>query len=112
MISQTQDKQQGSEEEQDTGITERTTQPCPSPHTIEGQLDVACVQRSSPLVKAYDVGEVLKGCVHFHTEAPVLWAQQCVKARGTTGPDPRPIGQKIRLQGIQASALTMYPQDL
>jgi hypothetical protein len=25
------------------------------------------------------VGEVLKSCVHLHTEAPVLWAQQHVK---------------------------------
>lgn len=53
--------------------------PCPAPHTIEGQLDVACVQCGSPLVKAYDVGEVLKGRVHLHTEAPVLWAQQYMK---------------------------------
>lgn len=52
---------------------------CLGTHTIEGQLDVACVQRSSPLVKAYDMGEVLKGCVHLHAEAPVLWAQQCMK---------------------------------
>lgn len=80
------------------GVSERITQPCPSPHTIEGQLDVACVQRSSPLVKAYDVGEVLKCCVHLHTEAPVLWAQQCVKARGTTGR----WAKGIRLQGVQA----------
>lgn len=56
-----------------------TAPPCPAPHTIEGQLDVACVQRSSPLVKAYDVGEVLKGCVHLHAEAPVLWAQWHMK---------------------------------
>lgn len=76
---------------------ERTTQPCPSPHTIEGQLDVACVQRSSPLVKAYDVGEVLKSCVHLHTEAPVLWAQQCVKARGTTGPRPKASGSGCKV---------------
>lgn len=62
-----------------------TAPPCPTPHTIEGQLDVACVQRSSPLVKAYDVGEVLKGCVHLHTEAPVLWAQQLMKQEAPPG---------------------------
>lgn len=56
-----------------------TAPPHVAPHTIESQLDVACIQRSSPLVKAYDVGEVLKGCVHLHAEAPVLWAQQRMK---------------------------------
>lgn len=66
--------------EQGTGMSSRTERwPRPAPHTVEGQLDVACVQRSSPLVKAYDVGEVLKGCVHLHAEAPVLWAQWRMK---------------------------------
>lgn len=62
-----------------------TAPPRAAPHTIESQLDVACIQRSSPLVKAYDVGEVLEGCVHLHAEAPVLWAQQRMKQGGTTG---------------------------
>lgn len=40
-----------------------TAPPPRLPHTIESQLDVACIHAAA-LVKAYDVGEVPQGCVH------------------------------------------------
>lgn len=42
------------------------------PYAIEGQLDVACVQRGRPLIRADDGAEVLEAGVDFHQEAFVL----------------------------------------
>lgn len=48
-------------------------------YTVEGQLNVPCIQSSGPLVWADDRSKVFKVGVDFYQETFVLWHKQHVR---------------------------------